>query len=862
LVVTPDLEAFTFKGEVKIDLDISADVTGNQITMHAKELCFISASFVDLTGVVQAAEEIRVNTKDTTVTFVFDSQIPAMSKISLTIEYTGFLNNQMAGFYRSSYTDIHGESKVMASTQFESLDARRAFPCWDEPARKAVFGVTLIVPAKLHAFSNMPETSCKSLPGGKLKELSFLDSPKMSSYLLAFCVGEFDFIQAQTNNGVMVRVYTPPGKSSSGTFALDCAVKSLDAYDEFFGIHYPLPKLDMVGIPEFAAGAMENWGLVTYREVDLLIDPTKASSNQKQRVCTVVTHELAHQWFGNLVTMEWWDDLWLNEGFASWAENFAADLIHPEYEMWDQFTTGHLSAALRLDALKSSHPIQVAIHRAEEVEEVFDAISYCKGGSVVRMIKAVLGMKAFQSGLQTYMKRHAYGNTETYDLWKAWEESSGMPVAEMMTSWTEQMGFPLLRVTDETWSSDSVTLKLDQVWFLSDGGELTEEEKKKKWQIPILTCTESGNQEDIVFMREKNVSITIPLSNKDGWVKLNAGQEVPMRVKLTPTMISRLSKGIKSKSLSPCDRAGVLSDTYALVKAGEMKAEDLISLLSSYTAEDSYIVWEGIAGVLNGLDTIISDDEKMSTNFNAFARKLVLGLLKNVGWESKDSDGHLTTLLRGMMISLLGSFCHDAPDVAEEAKRRFGKFLENPDDMESLPADMRASVFRIILKNGGEKEYEQVKSYFYSATDNAEKKFVLASMGSAAQSNLKLRTLEWTISGEIKLQDFFYAMGSVGRSSREGREISWSFFQENFEKIHAMVGKGSASLMDACIVSCAGAFSSAEKADEIEKFFEKHPLPQSARKIAQTTESMRANSKFFDILKSSELSKQEFWASL
>ena len=223
----------------------------------------------------------------------------------------------MAGFYRSSYTNIHGESKIMASTQFESLDARRAFPCWDEPARKAIFGVTLTVPKHMDAFSNMPELSNKTLAGGTKKEIAFLDSPIMSTYLLAFVIGEFDYVQAQTGHGVLIRVYTPPGKSDSGAFALDCATKSLDAYNDFFGIPYPLPKLDMVAIPEFAAGAMENWGLVTYREVDLLIDPTKASSNQKQRVCTVVTHELAHQWFGNLVTMTWWDEMWHHDEFAS-----------------------------------------------------------------------------------------------------------------------------------------------------------------------------------------------------------------------------------------------------------------------------------------------------------------------------------------------------------------------------------------------------------------------------------------------------------------------------------------------------------------------------------------------------------------
>ena len=456
---------------------------------------------------------------------------------------------------------------------------------------------------------------------------------------------------------------------------------------------------------------------------------------------------------------KWWDDLWLNEGFASWAENWAADVLFPEWSMWDQFTTGHLSAAMRLDALRSSHPIQVPIFHAEEVEEVFDAISYCKGGSVVKMIRAVLGMKAFQSGLGMYMKKHAYGNTETYDLWKAWEESSGMPVQEMMASWTEQMGFPIVTVTDEKWENDKVTLSLEQSWFLSDGSELTEEEKAKKWCIPIITCTAEGTQQDVTFMREKTATITIPLSSKDGWVKLNAGQDVPMRVKLTLEMIERLGYGIKSKTLPASDRAALLTDSYALVKSGAMKPEALIKLLSNYSDEDSYIVWSGIADILGGLDAVLGDDEAMSASFKQFAKKIVIGLNCKVGWEAKDTDGHLTVLLRGMMIGLLSRFCFDDKDVAAEAAKRFSGFLADHNDMVSLPSDMRTSVFQIVLKNGGLTEYNQVKAYFDEATDNAERKFVLGSLGHTADSSLKLKTLEWAISGDIKLQDFFYPMG-------------------------------------------------------------------------------------------------------
>jgi puromycin-sensitive aminopeptidase len=526
--------------------------------------------------------------------------------------------------------------------------------------------------------------------------------------------------------------------------------------------------------------------------------------------------------------------------------------------MWDQFTTGHLSAAMRLDALKSSHPIQVPVHHAEEVNQIFDAISYCKGGSVVRMIQAVLGFKAFREGLGAYMQCHAYSNTETFDLWKAWEESSGMPVGELMASWTEQMGFPLLEVVGETWESDKVTLELKQSWFLSDGSELTPEETQKVWTIPIITCTADGTLPEMMMLREQTATITVPTTS---WVKLNAGQQVPMRVQLTIEMIERLAPGIHSMSLPPCDRAGVLTDSYALVKAGRMAPESLVKLLSSYRNEDSYIVWQGLADVLGGLRTVMSDDEKLSANFTKFAGAIVLHLMKTVEWEATESDGHLTTLLRGLMIGLLSRFCFDDPCVIKEARDRFQAFLEDANDVQSLPSDMRTSVFQIVVQNGGVKEYEQVLAYFDMATDNAERKHVLESLGSTSDLKLKLRTLEWTTSGAVKLQDFFYAMGSVGRSSREGREISWTFFKDNFDKIRHMIGKGNSSLMDACILSCAGAFCSREKADEIDEFFREHPLPSSARKIAQTTENMRGNAKLLNMLQESSLSKDDFWTS-
>ena len=421
--------------------------------------------------------------------------------------------------------------------------------------------------------------------------------------------------------------------------------------------------------------------------------------------------------------------------------------------------------------------------------------------------------------------------------------------------------FPLLKVVGERWEESQVTFDVSQSWFLSDGSDVSKEEAKT-WCIPVITCTSSGLQPDVTLMREETACITVPLDGPEGWVKLNAGQDVPMRVACTSSMLDRLAIGIKTKSLAVSDRAGLLGDAYALVKSGNMKPEELIKLLSHYSGETDAIVWGSIESVLAGLDTITSDDKGINAYLKAFARKLVKGLTTVVSWEPTPHDGHLTALLRTTMVSLLSTFCYDEQDVAAEALTRFMKFLDDPTDVKSLPSDLKTSVFRIVLKNGGIREYEQVLAYFDTATDSAERKHVLHSLGATPDSKLKRRTLDWTISGKIKLQDFFYPMGSVGRSSKEGREISWQFFQGNFHRIKSMIDKASPSLMDACIVSCCGAFCSEERADEIDAFFKAHPLPKNSRKIAQTTETMRANAKFLKKLQASELSNASFWESL
>lgn len=480
------------------------------------------------------------------------------------------------------------------------------------------------------------------------------------------------------------------------------------------------------------------------------------------------------------------------------------------------------------------------------------------------MIKAVIGMADFQKGLGNYMKKHAYGNTETTDLWNAWGDISGMPIAEMMASWTEQMGFPLVKVIGEDWQDDKVVLTLEQSWFLTDGSEPPEDGKGKVWTIPIMSCTSAGVQEDMVLMREKTATITVPLNSKSDWVKLNAGQEVPMRVHYSEEMLTRLSKAVATKELSsPSDRVGLVLDAYALVKANQILSPgSLMKLLSGYKDESDYVVWQGISSALSGLDSVLSADENIYPKYSTFAKSLVLPLVEKVGWEVKPDDGHLTSLLRGLMINLLCQFCSDDADVGKEAAKKCVAFFENPKDSSTLSPDIKQPVFKIYLKNGGKKEYDTAKAYYYKAENNAERKLVLNTLGNISDEKLKVAVLDWTTSGEIKLQDFFYAIGSVSSSGKEGRGVAWEYFQEHHERLKGMVATASSSLMDAVITYSAGRFVTLEKVEEVEKFFQEHKYPKNERRIAQMVEAMRANGKLLVNLQGSELSKPEFWVTL
>ena len=415
VTLEPNLEKFTFDGSADIGIVVNEET--DTVVLNAIELQIASAVITDKQGGTAKATDVIFDQNRERVSIILPSQLE-VGNHTLHLKFSGYLNDQLRGFYRSRYLDAEGAEHFMATTQFEATDARRAIPCWDEPSVKAIFEITLVVPNQLQAISNMPVIEEVMVANGK-KAVSFEATPLMSTYLLAFVVGDLACVEGHAVDGTLIRVWATKGKEHLGQFALENSINALSYMNEYFGIDYPLPKMDHIAIPDFAAGAMENWGAITYRETALLYDPENSAAQIKQRVLEVVAHEMAHMWFGDLVTMEWWDDLWLNESFASWMGDKTVNHLYPEWQMWTQFVSHDTNAALSLDGLRNSHSIEANVDDPAEIRELFDAISYSKGGSVLRMLENYVGPETFKKGLNIYLTDHAYSNAQGRDLWHA-----------------------------------------------------------------------------------------------------------------------------------------------------------------------------------------------------------------------------------------------------------------------------------------------------------------------------------------------------------------------------------------------------------------------------------------------------------
>jgi aminopeptidase N len=604
---------------------------------------------------------------------------------------------------------------------------------------------------------------------------------------------------------------------------------------------------------------MENWGLVTYREVALLCDEKTVSATQKQRICTVITHELAHQWFGNLVTMAWWDDLWLNEGFANWMQTFAADSLHPEWNIWESYVGMEQQQALKLDSLRSSHPIQVPIGRAQEVEEVFDAISYCKGGSTVRMIYAVLGKEKFQEGLKLYFQRHQYGNTETHHLWQAWADASGKPLPDMMNSWTTKMGFPVLKVLADPFASGSFKADCEQSWFLADGSVLPGDEEKT-WYLPVLIGGKNGAME-MQIVREKKG--TLNFAKDATWAKLNFGQHVPMRVLYPSSMVERLAANMASVPAE--DRIGLLSDAFALCKAGMQEPEQLIQLLSGFKGERNDKVWAELTASLSGLDGILRQtlDAPARKLWETFAEQLTVPAFLEVGWDTRGGDDDNTKKLRSTMAALMAKFCSAGADHMKAAGQKCEAFLaaDTKDCNTVLSADVRAAVLTCAMKSNPCAElFDKLVANHNRTDDGTVRQHIYSAVGDAPDKALREKALAWALSDDVRAQDLIYLPMFVTRSGSEGAEECFQWIQLNYDTLYARLGATSMMLFQHFVRISGAGFVTEEKAQEVQKFWDSKSVKDKIGKcLQQTVELIKTNAQFAKRVKASKLSDPEFW---
>jgi puromycin-sensitive aminopeptidase len=844
LHLQPDLGQFTFRGQVAIDIEITRRTS--EIVLNADELQVESAVLVRRRSITPA-RQITHDQPHQTVSLDF-GRVLAPGKARLDIRFTGQLNDKLRGFYRSQYTTPGGEQQYLAATQFEATDARRAFPCWDEPAYKARFEVTLVIPSDLTAVSNTPVVGETQVSPG-LKAVHFAETPVMSTYLLAFIVGDLASIEQQATNNTRVAVWTTRGKEEQGRFALDTSARLLSFFNDYFGIPYPLPKLDHIAIPDFAAGAMENWGAITYRETALLVDPQNSSAGTRQRVAEVVAHEMAHMWFGDLVTMQWWDDLWLNESFASWMGNKAVDWLFPDWQMWTQFVNMDTNRGLSLDGLKNSHPIEQEVKDPAEVSQLFDAISYSKGAAIIRMLEQFLGPEIFRQGLNRYLSTHQYSNARTEDLWSALEETSQQPVTSIMDTWTKQMGYPVLQVQTQQ-TADHVALALSQERFvydhlLDDGTPLTPPlpagDTGELWRVPVRVSHAGAAEPTSLLMSERQARLRLegrPSTDpRRQWVKVNPQQTGFYRVNYQPEDWERLVPAIRSLELSANDRLGVQNDAYALSRAGFLPVTQFLSLARAYEDEQDASVWGDLASNLRDIDLLLANEEYHPV-FRSFARRLFRPAAKRMGWEARSNEGHLDALLRSTVLSQVGGY--GDPEFLQEAQERFASYLRNPT---SVHPDIRGVVFSLAGQGGDRNTYDRLWELEKQATLQEEKVRLRNALTQFSQKDLLQETLERSLSSDVRSQDTVTLVTGVA-SNLQGRELAWEFVKARWPEFDRRYGGGGFGLMR--LVSICGHFTDASRLADVESFFQSHPAPAAERTIRQSLERIRLNIKWLE----------------
>jgi Peptidase family M1 domain/ERAP1-like C-terminal domain/Peptidase M1 N-terminal domain len=825
LVLTPDLSAATFAGDVEIDVSIEEPTRDIVLNAAELEITFAELNAADPDGgYALTPDRVDVDVHEEQATLGFAEELP-VGEATLHLVFDGVLNDMLHGFYRSTFTDDSGQQHVIATTQMESTDARRAFPCWDEPAFKATFEITLVIDDALAAWSNGPVVEEAPEPGGR-RRVRFAPTMIMSTYLVAFIVGPLEATDPVDVDGVPLRIVHPPGKGHLTDFALEVGQHALRFFTDYFGIPYPAGKLDLVAIPDFAFGAMENLGCVTFRESLLLIDPAQAARVELERVADVVSHEIAHMWFGDLVTMRWWNGIWLNEAFATFMEVLAVDSFRPEWQRWVSFGVER-EMAMAVDGLFATRPVEFPVGRPEEAEGMFDVLTYQKGGSVLRMLEQFIGADTFRRGVSDYLTTHAHGNTETADLWDALERSSGRDVRGIMSTWIDQGGYPLVR-TDQDGS-------LTQTPFSyrgRAGGAIG-----SHWQVPVLlrrvggeTAATTGAAPDY-----EPVLLDKPTGRTDdGGAALrlvNAGGSGYYRVAYPSAVLGRLSATLGR--LTPLERYNLVSDTWAAVLSGDGALGDFLRLADSLVAagEDDPSVWSVMAGAFWLTDRVVTAEDRPV--LTRAVQHVFVPLFERLTFDPRPDDGERTPALRASVIRTLGTIGND-PSVRAEASDRFARSEDTP-----LDPDTASAVLDVVADGGGTDEYETFLGRHRTPANPQEENRYLYALASFTDSALAARTFDLALS-EVRTQNAPFLIQLLLVNRVTGPQ-SWLRLSGDWEDvIHRFPTNTVPRMLDGVRGLC----WPPNLADEVTAFLEANPLVAGGRTVEQTLERLAVNVDF------------------
>ncbi len=812
----PDFGKDNFAGEETIQIRVLKPTS--QIVLNSAEIEFQEATVSS--GGARQTPRVTVDKEKEMATLAFDKEIQP-GPASVHIKYTGILNDELRGLYLGK----DKEGRKYAATQFEATDARRSFPSFDEPAYKATFDIT-VVADKAHAvISNAKMLSDTPGPGESKHTVKFATTAKMSSYLVALAMGEFEYVEGQAD-GIPIRVWGTPGTKQDATFALEVAQQCIKYYNHYFGIKYPFEKLDMIGLPDFAAGAMENTGLITYREVILLLDDKKASVGLHREVATVIAHEIAHQWFGDLVTMQWWDDIWLNEGFATWMENKAVAAWKPDWHLELDDAQG-TTESLSVDGLKNTRPIHQAAETPAQIQELFDGIAYGKAAAVLRTLEAYLGPEAFRAGVDQYLKQHSYGNATADDFWKTLAQVSKKPVDQIMPTFVKQPGAPMVTVqTQCAGGSSTVTLAqkryfYDRTLFQAGNDEL--------WQVPV--CLKQGgetgkSQSKCVLLTKKQDNFALP--GCGSWLMANAGAQGYYRTGYSSDAIRAIGQDIEKK-LTPAERIVLLNDSWSSIRVGEQPIGDYLALAESLQSDRTRAVVEEVTEQLEYIsDHFVTDSDR--EGYEQWVRRLLTPMAQELGWTPKPGESDETKTLRCRVMHTLGYAGRDL-EVLAEARKLTEQALDNP---AALDHTIAFTTFSLAAQNGDAVLYDKVMDHLQKKGASLEE-YYLYFQTSARFSDPKLlqRTLEYALTPAVRSQDTL-GLISVVMENPAGTKVAWDFVRGHWPEIEK-VGGGFTS---GEVVAATSVFCDAGMRDEAQEFFATHKVPTAERTLKQSVERM------------------------